>query len=676
MRKVIPGFGAALLIFVVFSVLSYFNITRLIGNVSMRAQSFNTIERTENLLDYISDAEIARDGFIITGEESYLDSYYTSRRIIEIEMCNLRKEAQGREAQRRRFDVLGPLVRGKLDNLEESIRFQRKRGFNAGVQRRLTDEGRDMYAAISNVIGALVRGEGDVARGLEAETIEITRGAIATLLLGTLVSFLVLYWIATMLSREISERKRAEEDLKLFRSLIDQSNDAVFIMNPETGNFLDVNEKACGNLGYSREELLRMKVPEVEMTIPDYVSWERHAREIMEGGASTVEGRHRRKDGSTFPVEVNVKHVSHAKGDYMVAMARDVTRRKRAEERVSEYVGELEQRSLEMELLGRMGGMLQACTTAGEIYSVIDRSVRRIFPKDSGSVYLFSAAANTLEVVSSWGGDKPGEQVIGPDDCWALRLGRAYLVEGPGGGLLCPHIKHALRTAYLCMPMIAHGEIAGLLYLEFEPQCRECSEEARKRLMEYKRMLASTVAENIALSLSNFTLRETLYNQSIHDPLTELFNRRHMEEVLERELHRMSRKDRPLGIIMLDIDHFKLFNDTFGHEAGDMLLAGLGAFLRKHIREEDYAFRYGGEEFVIILPETTPDISQQRAEQIRQEVRYITTRYHGRSLGAITVSLGVASYPDNGATQDELLRAADSALYRAKAGGRDRVETA
>ncbi len=185
--------------------------------------------------------------------------------------------------------------------------------------------------------------------------------------------------------------------------------------------------------------------------------------------------------------------------------------------------------------------------------------------------------------------------------------------------------------------------------------------------------LAMAVAENIAFSLANLKLHETLYIQSTHDPLTGLFNRRNMEETLDRELHRMARKGRSLGIIMLDLDHFKKFNDTFGHQAGDALLRELGAFLQKNIRGEDFACRYGGEEFVIILPETSLENTRQRAEQLRKEAGHTTIIYRGKSLDAITVSMGVAAFPEHGTTADELLRAADTALYRAKEEGRDRV---
>ena len=162
----------------------------------------------------------------------------------------------------------------------------------------------------------------------------------------------------------------------------------------------------------------------------------------------------------------------------------------------------------------------------------------------------------------------------------------------------------------------------------------------------------------------------------IHDPLTGLFNRRYMEETLTLEMLRAERKKYPIGIIMADIDHFKRFNDTHGHAAGDAVLILAGSFLRTQVRSSDVACRYGGEEFILFLPEASPEITQMRAESIRQDIKRIPVQYDGQTLEAVTLSLGVAGFPAQGSTIDAVLRAADAALYRAKRDGRDRIVVA
>jgi diguanylate cyclase (GGDEF)-like protein len=170
-------------------------------------------------------------------------------------------------------------------------------------------------------------------------------------------------------------------------------------------------------------------------------------------------------------------------------------------------------------------------------------------------------------------------------------------------------------------------------------------------------------------------LRETLHNQSIRDPLTGLFNRRYLEDALQREVYRASRGQKTLGIIMLDVDYFKQFNDTFSHDAGDEVLRALSLFLQKQVRQSDIVCRYGGEEFLLILPDASLDVTLQRAEQIRTGVKCLNVQYRSQSLGPVTLSIGVAIFPDHGLTGAAAIQAADSALYRAKNEGRDRVVT-
>jgi diguanylate cyclase (GGDEF)-like protein len=183
--------------------------------------------------------------------------------------------------------------------------------------------------------------------------------------------------------------------------------------------------------------------------------------------------------------------------------------------------------------------------------------------------------------------------------------------------------------------------------------------------------LARSVAEHLSLALANLDLKQSLHQQAICDPLTGLFNRRYLETTLEREISRMRRQGGPLGVIMLDVDHFKKFNDTFGHEAGDILLKTLGQFIKSHVRQEDSPCRFGGEEFVLVLPATSQETLGQRAEELRRGVAELQAAFQGRPLGTVTVSLGLAEYPVHGATGEDLLRAADAALYEAKERGRN-----
>jgi len=218
--------------------------------------------------------------------------------------------------------------------------------------------------------------------------------------------------------------------------------------------------------------------------------------------------------------------------------------------------------------------------------------------------------------------------------------------------------------------MIAHGEILGLLHLRLSLQAPSGARPSD--LAEFP-SLAASIAEQLALAVANMNLREALRAQSIRDSLTGWFNRRYMEETLGREISRAARNRRPLAIIMLDVDNFKQFNDTFGHEAGDLALQNLCETLKSHVRNEDVACRLGGDEFVIVLPDTSAELAGQRAEELRSAVAHLDIQYQGRLLEPMALSFGIATFPENGRTLKDLLRASDNALFRAKDEGRDRV---
>ncbi|HQU36124.1 MAG TPA: diguanylate cyclase [Anaerolineales bacterium] len=191
--------------------------------------------------------------------------------------------------------------------------------------------------------------------------------------------------------------------------------------------------------------------------------------------------------------------------------------------------------------------------------------------------------------------------------------------------------------------------------------------EVEKRLRDANFRLKSQLIE---IGILQSQLRE----QAVRDSLTGLFNRRYLEETLDRELARAARESYPVSIIMIDIDHFKQINDTYGHEAGDIMLKALGGMLMTHSRRGDFACRYGGEEFLIVMPNMARSNVQERAAALRQSLKALMVRYGNHTLTA-TYSMGIASYPANGDTRESFLRAADMAMYAAKNAGRDDIRS-
>jgi diguanylate cyclase (GGDEF)-like protein/PAS domain S-box-containing protein len=384
-----------------------------------------------------------------------------------------------------------------------------------------------------------------------------------------------------------------------------------------------------------------------------------------------------RVDGTSFPVEYSSFPIvdKGMKKGAVVAFS-DITERRametelrEANEKLRAWIADLERRNHEANLLNEMGDLLQSCFTAVEAQAAIAEYVEKLFPTESGALCMLNER-NLVEAIASWGSAPAGEEIFAPEDCWALRRGRTHVVLDLRHGLHCGHLGDKPEGPYMCVPMMARGAAIGVLHV------MAAADAPVGRSVKSIQPLVRTVAEHVGLAMANFNLRQTLRIQSIRDPLTGLFNRRYMEETINREIPRATRYQRPLGIILFDIDHFKEFNDNFGHPAGDTVLSTLGEFVRAHVRSEDIACRYGGEEIILILPDAPLEVTAARAEKLRAGINELRLEHRGQTLGELSVSLGVACFPRHGVTAEVLLRAADEALYRAKEGGRNRVELA
>lgn len=355
-----------------------------------------------------------------------------------------------------------------------------------------------------------------------------------------------------------------------------------------------------------------------------------------------------------------------------IGSSSDITDRKNYENQLRLSQLELTQHNREMALINELNSYLQVCRSLEETHSIVHHYAKRIFTDQTGALYLFDENHNTVEAVVIWGDEKFfSSPVISPDDCWALRQGRLHIVEEVENAILCAHIAEHAVQGYVCAPAIAQGEMIGFLCVTLGDSRNDNG--LLRTSVESRTRLISLAADNLAMALVSLKLREALRNRSVRDPMTRLFNRRYMDETLIRELANCKRSNKPLGVIMIDIDHFKTYNDTHGHDAGDYVLVEIADIMRTKLREGDVACRYGGEELVMIILGASRDVTVERAELVRAAIEKHEFVYKGRNLASVTASLGVAVYPDGGDTAATLLKTADTALYIAKESGRNRV---
>ncbi|HLY45064.1 MAG TPA: diguanylate cyclase [Stellaceae bacterium] len=329
----------------------------------------------------------------------------------------------------------------------------------------------------------------------------------------------------------------------------------------------------------------------------------------------------------------------------------------------------------ETNLLSSLNDWLQSCNSLSELYNIMSTFLGRVLATSAGSLFVYANSRDILECAKVWNGARM-MPAMRPDDCWGLRRGRTYTFGDSEFDFPCAHVGASDPRPYCCIPILAHGETIGLLHFEFQPEDEATSRTLGPGEIAEQRRLGIVCAEQISLAIANIKLRDQLRDQSIRDPLTGMFNRRYLLETCRREFARAARTQQSVGVLSIDIDHFKTYNDSHGHDAGDVVLRAVGGCLATLFRTEDVPCRFGGEEFVVILPGANLEAAARRAEHLRGQVAALIVRYRNKDLPSITISIGVAAFPEAGDTPETVLRVADEALYRAKANGRNRVETA
>ncbi|CAH6813354.1 GGDEF domain-containing protein [Vibrio chagasii] len=325
----------------------------------------------------------------------------------------------------------------------------------------------------------------------------------------------------------------------------------------------------------------------------------------------------------------------------------------------------IRQRTHEIELMHRLANMLAACNNMVEAQQIVSDILPRILGKVNGSVSLMRASRNQLITQLDWGDTWPGSASFAPEECWSLRKGRAHQSNDDFHSLTCGHMHEMENNQTLCIPLTAHGNTIGIMHLYFG--------QGHIEIDPITEQLAFSVSEHLGLALANLSLQEKLRSQALSDPLTGLFNRRFFEQKLEEHSMNSATSEQPLSLLMLDLDHFKRFNDNFGHDAGDFVLKEISALLKQSVSEDEIACRLGGEELAVLLPHYTMQQATEFGQTLCDAVRSMHLEHKGLSLGQLGVSIGVATYPKPASDTESLVKMADNALYMAKDMGRSRV---
>ena len=525
-------------------------VNRQVTVVLDELDSAANVERFQlTLLESLLNAETAQRGFVVTGNERFLEPYYSAVNGIPATQAALRTEMTS-DAEIARAEKIEQATAAKLRTVTETINLRRERGFDAA-------------AAL-------------IASGLGKQQMDVLRQLIGNELA-----------VFAQRRSQLSDQLRATSNSAATASLVATLTNILFL----------------GGMLLAGQRVLR----------------QRNAAELK---AQAAAGQ----------AEVTAERIS-SQNDLLFRSA---------------------------ELMHS----LELAESVDESAGIIASYLPRLLPRLSGSLYLYNNSRDLLERKAGWGVFDGEPETIEALDCWALRRGSPHLYVG-GDGLAC---RHASDTGVdrLCLPLVTQGDVIG---------CITVTGDELAKAEENQRAWIGQVAEQLGLALSNVKLRVSLRQQSIIDPLTQLYNRRYLDEVLKRELARSSRSGAPLSVLVLDLDHFKRINDTYGHEGGDAILRKVAAALRENIRSGDVACRMGGEEMVVLLPECDTENAVKRADALRLVIAAGDVLHNGQRIGA-TASIGVASYPVHGHNVQTLVHAADLALYEAKHEGRNCVRVA
>lgn len=440
------------------------------------------------------------------------------------------------------------------------------------------------------------------------------------------------------------------------------------------GKWLEVNQSICDIVGYSRTELQKLTFQEI--TLPEDLDKDlAYVDQLLANKIKSyqMEKRYYHKNGQPVWVLLTVTLMRDEGGKplYFITQVLNIDDRKRNEKRIAELnektnamLEELKDREREMIAIQKMTEILQVCQESNEAYSIIAHTAEELFTHFGGGLAILNKITNQMEIKKQWGMSAVLKSEFSIEDCWGLRRGHPYIIQNSQSELNCYHFSTTQPGNYICLPLLSENGVIGMLFINSMEDI----------ISTHYQQLVFSFGEAIKLSLINIQLREILREQAIRDPLTGLFNRRYLYETLSLELLRVIRENHLLCSAMIDIDHFKIFNDKHGHAAGDKVLKLVATILQKNFRGSDIACRYGGEEFMIILIGSDLHDATLRMQSVCDEIRKTQLQYDNAILPQVTVSIGIAEAPTQGRTAEDIIRMADIALYHAKQNGRNRIE--
>lgn len=674
-------FILAFMFIVFFCFFSYQEISQLISSNKWSRHASKVIQVTDNALFNLLSLETHQRAYLMTDDKQHLSDNESTIAVIRHDVKELDNLTRDDPQQSQRVSEFVALTEQRLDNLNQLSELKQNKAENTHEWIESFNRGQITSDHLKYLGEEIKSVELVLLMERDAEIILRTNKANTILIIGNTISILFLFIAFILFNQEIKKRMSAEVSIKntesRLSSILASANDMIAAIDKEY-RFMLFNEsyqKEFKHL-FGVSIVIGMSLSEALANAPDAKAKLLSAWEISLEGREYTKNIELASDDKKNTYEITSNPVLNNDDQIIgaVHIVRNVSKRiqeqeeiKKNYEKLNVGMQELQEKNQQITLLVEMSDNLLACASQEELNLVITKFCQRMLAFSSGYLYVMHPSKNYLEIAASWGNPTPQERNMMPEQCWAIRRGRLHYVSVSHAELICQHVKNSENSySYVCIPLMAQNDVYGMLFMEIDGK-------NESKFTENTKLLINAFAELTALALANVRLRENLRHQSIRDPLTSLYNRRYLEDFLFKQIHQAERAKNNLAVLMLDLDHFKQINDNFGHDAGDLALRAVGQIFERDIRLGDIASRYGGEEFIIVFYNTDLAAAKQRAESIRQEVAKLEIKYGTQLVAPLTISIGIALFPDNGTTASELIESADKALYAAKNLGRNKV---
>lgn len=677
-------FGIALFIIIAINGLSFYQLHRFSVSMRLVDHTYQVINASQNILNDMLSSETSARSYFITQDEDMIDSLEENSINMKKDYQILKNLTKDNPLQQKNVDSLEAILEKRIAYFHEVIRLRKiSPEINSEIifltikSQRAAVQIRFIIENISQVEFVLLKTRNERV-GKEFYI------AAVIIISVTLINIILLIFIFLILKKTIKRQKISQEQISqsenLLKNIMNGTNEMVAAIDLDF-NLIAYNfsyeenfKKLYGNkiyIGCNIKNIFK----EIQSEKINILSlWER----AIQGEEYTAIISISDLNNITRQYEISFSSIDDSQNQLIGAshIQRDVTFRIaeeneliKSKKNIEITLEKLKKHNVEMLIISDMNSALQSSSSIEEMLEILQIYCTRLLPKFSGALYIINSSSNFLEEKMLWNDPKMKTIMFSPGQCWALLQGKIYFYSNASEKIPCKHQIQEKIENYICIPLLAQNEVVGVLYLE----SKKLTLDDNSIQEDINQPLIENIAAHISLAIANIKLHETLKMRAIIDPLTTLYNRSYLNESLERDVQRANRQKSRLVIVMMDIDDFKMINDTYGHEAGDRVLHEIGKTLSQNTRQSDLLCRYGGEEFLIALYDASKEEAYKQIESLRQQIEKMVVSFGHNILGSFSASFGIAICPEDGDTMEKVIAAADTALYQSKNTGKNKI---